>query len=74
LRAVIQIAPYDDVLAIAAGLDIERENGKLRGPLHGIPILLKDNIATDPILGMDTSAGNFALRGSPHHCQVVHHI
>lgn len=33
----------------------------MRGPLHGIPILVKDNIATDRELGMDTYAGNFAL-------------
>lgn len=44
LHAVTEINP--DALAIAATLDEERRNGFIRGPLHGIPILLKDNIAT----------------------------
>lgn len=35
-----------DALSIAAALDEERKAGHIRGPLHGIPILLKDNIAT----------------------------
>jgi amidase len=34
---------------------------KLMGPLHGIPLLIKDNINTDPELGMKTTAGSFAL-------------
>lgn len=61
LRAVIQTAPVNLVLDIASGLDRERSEGRNRGPLHGIPILVKDSIATDDSLGMDTSAGNFAL-------------
>ena len=44
----------------AAELDAERAAGKLRGPLHGIPILLKDNIDATP---MATSAGSLALAG-----------
>lgn len=46
LRAVIETGPVDSLLAIASSLDEERANGTIRGPLHGIPILLKDNIAT----------------------------
>lgn len=42
LRAVIEIAP--DVLARADQLDAERAAGRLRGPLHGLPVLVKDNI------------------------------
>lgn len=45
-------------------MDDERQRGKVRTDLHGIPILVKDNMATDPALGMDTSAGNFALSES----------
>lgn len=59
LNAVIELNP--DALAIAAELDRERKAGKLRGPLHGIPILLKDNIATGD--KMSTSAGSLALSG-----------
>ncbi|QOL48100.1 amidase [Massilia litorea] len=59
LNAVIELNP--DALAIAAELDRERKAGKLRGPLHGIPVLLKDNIATGD--KMSTSAGSLALNG-----------
>jgi amidase len=52
-----------DALAAADALDAERKAGKVRGPLHGIPVLLKDNIDTaDP---MQTSAGSLALVGAP---------
>jgi amidase len=57
LRAVLEINP--DALAIAAGLDAERRAGKLRGPLHGIPVLIKDNIGTAD--RMQTTAGSLAL-------------
>lgn len=60
LRAVLEINP--DALAIAGGLDAERKAGKVRGPLHGIPLLLKDNIGTAD--RMTTTAGSLALEGS----------
>ena len=59
INAVIELNP--DALKIAAELDRERKAGKLRGPLHGIPVLLKDNIATGD--RMSTSAGSLALDG-----------
>ena len=62
LRAVLETAPYENILQLARDRDDERRNGSIRGPLHGVPILVKDNIATDPSLGMDTTAGSFALR------------
>ncbi|MDQ0837773.1 amidase [Sphingomonas faeni] len=58
LHSVIAVNP--DALAQARALDAERKAGHVRGPLHGIPILIKDNIETaDP---MPTTAGSLALR------------
>jgi amidase len=60
LNSVIEINP--DVLEIAGKLDAERKAGNLRGPLHGIPLLIKDNINTAD--RMTTTAGSLALEGS----------
>jgi amidase len=60
LRHVLEINP--DALSIADALDRERASGRTRGPLHGIPILLKDNIDTAD--RMTTTAGSLALEGS----------
>jgi amidase len=60
LHAVIETNP--DALAIAKKLDTERHSGHLRGPLHGIPVLVKDNLATAD--KMQTTAGSLALVGS----------
>ncbi|KAM0246892.1 hypothetical protein ACHAQJ_010050 [Trichoderma viride] len=65
LKAVISTAPESLLLERAGMLDEERKNGKLRSPLHGIPILIKDNIAThQPSTGLDTTAGSLALVNS----------
>ena len=63
-----------DALAIAKSLDEERIQGNLRGPLHGIPFLVKDNIATKD--HMETTAGSWALLGSvvPRDAYVVHQL
>jgi len=60
LHAVIETNP--NAIAIAVGLDNERKKGHVRGPLHGIPLLVKDNIAT--LDNMQTTAGSLALYGS----------
>ena len=60
LRAVIEINPV--AVATAARRDNERRSGRLRGALHGMPILIKDNIATDD--QMQTTAGSLALVNS----------
>ena len=57
LNAVIEINP--DALSIAAAMDKERKQGRLRGPLHGIPVLIKDNIDSGD--KMSTTAGALAL-------------
>lgn len=59
LNSIIAINP--DALDIADQLDQEREAGKLRGPLHGIPVILKDNVDTTD---MPTTAGSRALENS----------
>src|SRR3546814_15475709 len=56
LNAVIELNP--DALEEADARDAEREAGKVRGPLHGIPMLLKDNIDATPMVN---SAGSLAL-------------
>ncbi len=60
INSVIEVNP--DALEIAAGLDKERAEGRVRGALHGIPVLLKDNIDTGD--RMMTTAGSLALQGS----------
>ncbi|KAF2793354.1 amidase signature enzyme [Melanomma pulvis-pyrius CBS 109.77] len=60
LNAVISTAPLDRVLKHAQKLDDERARGTLRGPLHGVPILVKDAYST-PDLGMPTTCGSIAL-------------
>jgi amidase len=59
-NAIIELNP--EVLEIAAALDGERAGGAVRGQLHGIPMLLKDNIDTGD--NMQTSAGSLALAGT----------
>jgi len=59
LNAVIELNP--DALNIAKALDDERRAGKTRGPLHGIPVLIKDNINTAD--KMQTTAGALAMQG-----------
>src|SRR2546425_3843629 len=61
LNSVIELNP--DALAMAQAADASRRRGRVLGPLHGIPVLLKDNIDTGD--KMQTSAGSFALVGTP---------
>jgi len=60
LNSVIELNP--DALTIATERDRERKAGRVRGPLHGIPVLIKDNIDTHD--RMTTTAGSLALEGS----------
>jgi len=60
LNAVIELNP--DALAIAGQMDAERQAGRVRGPLHGVPVMIKDNIDTHD--RMSTTAGSLALEGS----------
>ncbi|KAJ3932040.1 MAG: amidase signature enzyme [Lentinula lateritia] len=62
LRAVLEVSPF--ALKVAAKLDEERRTSGKRTMLHGIPILLKDNIATLSSEGLNTTAGSHALLGS----------
>lgn len=60
LKAVLELNP--EALSIAASLDEERQTKGARGPLHGVPVLIKDNIDTHD--RMQTTAGSLALSGS----------
>ena len=60
INSVIELNP--DALVIAEELDAERKAGKVRGAMHGIPVLIKDNI--DTFDRMSTTAGSLALEGS----------
>ncbi|KAJ5807363.1 hypothetical protein N7447_010819 [Penicillium robsamsonii] len=70
LNAILQVNP--DAFSIAQKLDSERANGTVRGPLHGIPFIVKDNIASKD--RMETTAGSWALLGNvvPRDSYVVH--
>ena len=72
VNSVIEINP--EALAIADAMDKERKAAKLRGPLHGIPILIKDNIDTAD--KMMTTAGSLALVGSkpPQDAAIVQNL
>ncbi|KAF9072329.1 amidase signature domain-containing protein [Rhodocollybia butyracea] len=72
VNAVLQFNP--DAMAIAESLDAERQQGIVRGPLHGIPFLVKDNIGSKD--RMETTAGSWALLGSvvPRDSHVVHRL
>src|SRR5712692_1352649 len=61
VNSIIEVNP--DAQAIALKLDAERRAGVVRGPLHGIPIVLKDNVDTAD--SMQTAAGSLALVGTP---------
>jgi amidase len=71
-NAVREVTPR--AVDTARGLDAERRAGRLRGPLHGIPVLLKDNIATGD--GMACTAGSLALADlrPPHDAGLVHRL
>ena len=60
LNSVIELNP--DALTIADAMDTERKNGKIRGSMHGIPVLIKDNIDTAD--KMQTTAGSIAMEGN----------
>jgi amidase len=72
LRHVVEVNP--DALAIAAALDEERAKKGSRGPLHGVPVLIKDNIDTAD--KMQTTAGSLALEGhvAPRDAAVVERL
>lgn len=61
LNSIIELNP--DALQIAEALDLERKTKGRRGPLHGVPLLIKDNIDTGD--RMQTTAGSLALAGAP---------
>ena len=61
INSIIEVNP--DALSIADAMDLERKSGKVRGPMHGIPVVIKDNIDTAD--KMKTTAGSLALLNAP---------
>ncbi len=61
VNSIIEVNP--DAQAIAQKLDVERRAGRVRGPLHGIPVVVKDNVDTGD--RMQTAAGSLGLVGTP---------
>ncbi|MCJ1230267.1 hypothetical protein MMC12_006939 [Toensbergia leucococca] len=72
VNAIMEINP--DWMVIADKLDEERQSGRVRGPLHGIPFIVKDNIGNKDRL--ETTAGSWSLLGSvlPHDSHVVYQL
>ena len=70
--AIMQLNP--DLLSIAQELDVMRATGQVLGPLHGIPFLVKDNIASKD--KMETTSGSWALLGSivPRDAHVIYRL
>ncbi|KAJ5940868.1 amidase signature enzyme [Penicillium verrucosum] len=64
LNAIISTPPEEEVIKLAEELDREREQGRVRGPLHGITIIVKDAIGNHPELKMATTSGSYALKTS----------
>lgn len=64
LNALISPAPRNQILKVAKARDDERQKGQIRGPFHGIPIILKDSFVTASKLGMSTTAGSYAFVGA----------
>ncbi|KAF2108353.1 amidase signature domain-containing protein [Lophiotrema nucula] len=66
LRALVSMAPRDKLLEIASELDNERQSGHVRGPFHGLPIVIKDIINAHPDLKLPTTQGSAALLGAEY--------
>ncbi|KAJ8132083.1 hypothetical protein O1611_g1542 [Lasiodiplodia mahajangana] len=63
LNAIIATLDRDSALEAARALDLERRSSGKRGPLHGIPVVIKDSIST-PSVGLPTTCGSYALVGA----------
>ena len=64
LNIILSMPEKSRLFAIAQALDNERLAGRIRGPMHGIPIIVKDAFASSPELGMETTVGSWALKAS----------
>ncbi|WVN90652.1 uncharacterized protein L203_105894 [Cryptococcus depauperatus CBS 7841] len=64
LNAMISIVPYQTLMTRSKQLDQERAEDHVRGPLHGIPMLVKDAISTRASLGVPTTLGSYAFQNS----------
>jgi amidase len=76
LNAIIATAERPVVLAKAATLDDERKSGDIRGPLHGIPIIVKDCFTYEPGMGLNTTVGShvFAQEKGIENAKVIQQV
>jgi amidase len=63
INALISVVPRHIALNQALLLDMERRAGRVRGPLHGIPFIVKENILSNSDLGMSNTGGSWAFVG-----------
>ncbi|KAK2591840.1 hypothetical protein QQS21_010479 [Conoideocrella luteorostrata] len=64
LHSILELTPLSTLVGIAKQRDLERQCGLIRSPLHGIPLIVKRNMATDASLFIKTSSSAFALRNA----------
>jgi amidase len=76
LNAIISVAPRAALLAQAQKLDQERKEGKLRGPLHGLPTVVKDCFTFAPEMGLPTTVGShvFAREKAKGNAEVIQQL
>ena len=76
LNAIIATAEREVVVTRAAALDEERKGGNLRGPLHGIPIIVKDCFTYEPGMGLSTTVGShvFAQERGVRNAEVIQQV
>ncbi|KAL6410189.1 amidase family protein [Ilyonectria robusta] len=76
LNSVLSLVSRDQLRSTATGIDSERRHGVQESALFGVPVLVKDNFATDPSLGLPTSGGAYAFANvtTKHDATAIHQL